>query len=331
MSTLSYDTAYIHPSEQLAYWNEAICEVFTELKCERSNHNSQQSHVAKQGFYASLENWGLGRFNLAEVRSPSSLVQHTKQHVNQLNQEGLLLHLQTRGSSVNTQNDVQTVLQPGQFSMCVNTEPYQVDIHNYHEMLVVNIPLSNLRQHFSTLNMSRGISIDASNPLCQMIVNHIGTLWHNRLYQFDDTMLNSMTDTLLTLVSALVETSTKQNIIADTTIQKFHLLQIKNYIDEHLGSPDLSPGEVAKCTKLSPRYLRTLFHHMETTCSEYIMDKRLALAAEYLKSPVNHTQKVINVAFECGFKSPSHFNRAFKAKYGMTPKDYKFKALIRKC
>ena len=32
---------------------------------------------------------------------------------------------------------------------------------------------------------------------------------------------------------------------------------------------------------------------------------------------------VTDIVFECGFEQPSHFSRAFKAKYGHTPSEYR--------
>jgi AraC-like DNA-binding protein len=47
--------------------------------------------------------------------------------------------------------------------------------------------------------------------------------------------------------------------------------------------------------------------------------QRLAAAAEWLKSDPD---RVIDIAFGCGFASLSSFNRAFRAAYGITPSGY---------
>jgi AraC-like DNA-binding protein len=47
--------------------------------------------------------------------------------------------------------------------------------------------------------------------------------------------------------------------------------------------------------------------------------QRLAAAADRLKSG---PERVIDVAFNCGFASLSSFNRAFRAAYGITPSEY---------
>jgi AraC-like DNA-binding protein len=63
-----------------------------------------------------------------------------------------------------------------------------------------------------------------------------------------------------------------------------------------------------KCTGISPL--------------EYINQYRLSIAARELETTKN---PVINIAVDTGFNNVSYFNRAFRAKYNMTPTEYRKK------
>ena len=63
---------------------------------------------------------------------------------------------------------------------------------------------------------------------------------------------------------------------------------------------------------------------MEVSFHEYCLDLKLERACEMLKATKN---KAIDIALECGFNNISYFNRAFKAKYGLTPNEYRKKGL----
>ena len=52
----------------------------------------------------------------------------------------------------------------------------------------------------------------------------------------------------------------------------------------------------------------------------YLNDYRLTLAA---KSLLETHKAVLEIASECGFENLSYFNRIFKKKYGITPREYR--------
>jgi AraC-like DNA-binding protein len=39
----------------------------------------------------------------------------------------------------------------------------------------------------------------------------------------------------------------------------------------------------------------------------------------------NTSERIINIALECGFNNISYFNRSFKKKYGISPTEYRAK------
>ncbi len=52
----------------------------------------------------------------------------------------------------------------------------------------------------------------------------------------------------------------------------------------------------------------------------WLVERRLECAANLLSTT---RISVTEIVFECGFEQPSHFSRAFKAKFGQTPRDYR--------
>jgi AraC-like DNA-binding protein len=58
----------------------------------------------------------------------------------------------------------------------------------------------------------------------------------------------------------------------------------------------------------------------QTTPGKWLLEKRLHRALHLLS---NQNKTVAGTAFECGFESPAHFSRAFKAKFGKAPTELK--------
>jgi len=92
------------------------------------------------------------------------------------------------------------------------------------------------------------------------------------------------------------------------------------YIEHNYGQP-ISLTQLAECAHVSKsECLRCFKLSMQTTPYRYLLDFRLAKAAELLR---NSTQPVQDIAELVGFSQSSHFGRAFKAKMGCSPKEYR--------
>ena len=76
-----------------------------------------------------------------------------------------------------------------------------------------------------------------------------------------------------------------------------------------------------KQLKLSSAHVSRIFKsNFGQTPIEYIIQKRLQLAARTLSRT---DDKIIDVAFDCGFENLSYFYRRFKMQYGSTPVAYR--------
>jgi AraC family transcriptional regulator, glycine betaine-responsive activator len=87
-------------------------------------------------------------------------------------------------------------------------------------------------------------------------------------------------------------------------------------MEDNLEDP-LSPALLAKQAGLSTRQLERLFRrYLDRSPKRYYLELRLKKA----RSLLLQTQlSVIEVALACGFSSPSHFSKCYRAHYGRTP------------
>ena len=82
----------------------------------------------------------------------------------------------------------------------------------------------------------------------------------------------------------------------------------------------LNGERIARALGVSERYIQQLFEENGRTVSAQIMNERLKAARRMLGDPAQDHLKVTDVAFGCGFSDLSNFTRAFRRKYGETPK-----------
>lgn len=93
------------------------------------------------------------------------------------------------------------------------------------------------------------------------------------------------------------------------------------YIAQHFQEDDLSPARIAAAHGISLRYLHALFAQGDTTVVGHILESRLQACWRTLVDPACRHLQVSAIAFHWGFNSTSHFCRAFKQRFGVSPSD----------
>lgn len=101
--------------------------------------------------------------------------------------------------------------------------------------------------------------------------------------------------------------------------------KVKQYINDHY-TEQLKLADMASLVGMTPvAFCRFFRVRTGRTLSEYIIDIRLGYAARAL---VDTSNSISEICYECGFNNLSNFNRTFKAKRGITPRE--FRAMYKK-
>jgi transcriptional regulator GlxA family with amidase domain len=94
------------------------------------------------------------------------------------------------------------------------------------------------------------------------------------------------------------------------------LSQVIQMMEQNLEEP-ISPSILARDVGMSTRQLERLFRrYLSRSPKRYYMELRLQKARNLL---MQTDMSVINVALACGFASPSHFSKCYRAHYNTTP------------
>lgn len=89
-----------------------------------------------------------------------------------------------------------------------------------------------------------------------------------------------------------------------------------SYMEEHLKD-DIDYGQLGKIACCSAYHFQRMFTYMAgMPLSEYIRRRKMSLAAVELQGG---DKKIIDVAVEYGYQSPTAFNRAFQSVHGVAP------------
>jgi AraC family transcriptional regulator, transcriptional activator of pobA len=114
---------------------------------------------------------------------------------------------------------------------------------------------------------------------------------------------------------------TRDHIHKDALVRFEHLLEeyFRSDKPQELGLPSVK--YCADQFHLSPKYFGDLVKK-ETgkSAQEYIQDKVINIAKERI---LDGSKSIGEIAYEIGFKYPSHFTRLFKNQVGQTPNEYR--------
>ncbi|WP_372604009.1 GlxA family transcriptional regulator [Actibacterium sp.] len=133
---------------------------------------------------------------------------------------------------------------------------------------------------------------------------------------YGDDLANAVADQLI--YSSIRTDGDSQRLSIPTRIGVRHpkLGQVIRQMESNLEDP-ISPAQLAQEAGMSTRQLERLFRrYLKRSPKRHYMELRLSKARNLL---MQTDMSVINVALACGFASPSHFSKCYRAQYGTTP------------
>jgi len=131
-----------------------------------------------------------------------------------------------------------------------------------------------------------------------------------------DSVANTVADQLI--YSTIRTDQDTQRLSIPTRIGVRHpkLSQVIQMMENAIEEP-ISPADLADDVGMSTRQLERLFRrYLNRSPKRYYMELRLSKARNLL---MQTDMSVINVALACGFASPSHFSKCYRAHYSTTP------------
>ncbi|MFD9903537.1 helix-turn-helix domain-containing protein [Streptomyces sp. NPDC059063] len=233
----------------------------------------------------------------------------------------LYLGMHVRGPVTSVREGAKSLLEQGDLVFC---DPARRDLLQFGDdcrMTFFRIPRCYLGVTESELNQVVGVPVRGGEGLGALVSDFLSALAAKAEFRrstIGDRRARTAVHLLSVLVMELLDTDTADEA-ADASRGGHEMLsRIRAFIEAHLMDPDLSPESIARAHHISVRYLHKLFQNDGTTVSQWVRRRRLeSCRIELGRSGRRFTMAA--VAHRWGFSSPSHFSRAFRGAYGMSP------------
>jgi AraC-like DNA-binding protein len=299
-------TGSIIASKRLDYWNNIVSTMFPGMTVD-----------AAQAINASWTGCRLGDFGVSLARSERASVRRwtgAAPHGSQPHgsQGRGLIHFQSQGFSATEQCGRNAVLFSGDLTFCAPDEQYGIEISDRNSMFVIDFPWAALQDFGGTPGLILRHQTPAMGVLRSFVASLFVQNWQGVPTEEESTALSDVLHRLL--INALATQSSRS---VATGLQE----RLLEFIEANLGNGSLRCGSLALGLGVTKRDVQMVFAEMATTASDYINNRRLALAAHRLRSGLRGAS-LTDLAYELGFSDAAHFSRRFRERFSETPSAY---------
>lgn len=136
----------------------------------------------------------------------------------------------------------------------------------------------------------------------------------------DEDMADRIAESLPYVLSAAFSSLKNQVEFSPTRLKQLHRQRIIRCIRDNLRNGDLDARTIAAAVGLSTRYVYELFAEEDESLMKKVWAMRLERCHRDISSPAQQARSIGEVAYYWGFNDVAHFSRAFKRRYGLSPR-----------
>lgn len=309
----SYTTKSVPRAAKVAYWNGLHRRLFQPV--EITPHDAQN-------FDAEAGTEALGPITFTKTSSPpASIVLHNESAAGDSPLRYDLL-MPLAGNLLVSHHGIETEVAVGDLILLDARPPSRMSFVKPNQTIIVSMTPATLAAHLPDARDVCGMRVHGDRGMGHVAGDMLRSLWFELVRGLPTEMGATIASNLLDVIATSYATEHSIDIHG-VTRAKSRKLQVKRFVEAHLRDPQLTPGFVAESLNVSTRYIRMLFAEEDEHLSHYILRRRLEKCAEQLRRSAWTRITITDVAFSWGFSSMAHFARVFRARYGMTPREYR--------
>jgi AraC family transcriptional regulator, positive regulator of tynA and feaB len=297
--------------QQFSYWREVLCEAFITLNPERKREGA---------FAGTVTAHPVAEVNVTTVSSVDQRVLRGAREIRKMPLEYYFLNLQLKGECRFAQRGREALVKPNGFAIVDTTEPYALDYRGDWELYSFRIPKRMLDPLLANPAQSTSTLVTREQPLGLLAIDFLQSVARQ-----PDAFATETNRSLARMMVELIGLSLGAGVDATETARASVGQALRNsilkYIDANLGNPSLSAEKAARHFGISSRYLHKVFEPTGHSFGETLLGRRLDRCAyELTRTPY---QPISELALTWGFNDISHFNHAFRKRFGVSPTEFR--------
>nr|WP_304363719.1 AraC family transcriptional regulator [Jiella sp. LLJ827] len=299
----------VSPRERFAFWKESIACVFdVEADPDVRGHD----------FSAELEATLLGDMMLART---TTLGQSWRRSASTIARDGMdhyMIQLFVEGGmETDHRNGSASV---GERSLVVFDLSQEVASQTSRfTNLSLIIPRGSLVDALNMPDDQHMRVLPGRNPLVGMLIDHMMSLERVRT-SVSVPQAREISAATTSLVAACLNGAMEGRTQGKEGSAAAQIILVKRLIERHLGDSAFSVAQICQMAGISRTKLYSLFEPLGGVTG-YVRERRLRRALSALTEPRNQYRPIYEIAAGCGFTNESAFSRAFRQRFGFSPRE----------
>ena len=309
-AAFSFSTDRIPPGDREAIWREVIARQYMLLDVEPDDPASMHAEIVAHRLPSTV-----ATFCTTPMR-----YRRTRSHSQARNADSFTLAVSLYGGFRFFNGGQQREFAAGDALLLHNENPGTIEVRSNRPTMTLRINGPMLRAVAGDIDERVATKLEGDNLPLKLAVGYLASIVQN---DSSDPALDMIVNAhLVDLIAfALSPRGEARGPARDDAIQTARFTAIRDDILAGLGQRDLSAEILARRHGVSERYVYLLFERRGLSLGQYITEQRLKRALAMLIDPSRHQMKISDIAFAAGFADLTTFNRAFRRRYGDSPRD----------
>ena len=312
-----FSTEGVHPRERLSYWREVATRGYVEHDVQLADGHA---------FTGTVEIASLPGLVLANYEVDAAQVRRSQKYASRADCDDLLLGLHLEGEMAISQDGRDSLLTGRDLYLLDPLREFEITFKERNKNMVMKIPRSRLEARLGQIGDLTACAIAPGNAVSTLAMGFVEMLPHQSKTLDPIAGLN-VAEQALDLIALTLSTHQRAEGASLSSPRAVALLRLKATIERLLIEPGLKPEWIATEAGISVRYANTLLAEEGSSIERYINERRLQRCRRSLDDPQQDHRSIGEIAFKWGFSDLSHFSRRFKARFGMSPSDYRREAV----
>ncbi|KAI1693397.1 araC-binding-like domain-containing protein [Ditylenchus destructor] len=302
-----------HRHDKFGYWQDVVCRALVDLECRP---------MSGMAFEASVEGSRLEGLSVARIEASAHRVERQPSAIARASEESLIFNFVLSGVAMAQQDGRSVVLRAGDGAVCDAQRPYSLRFDDTFKIITIKLARSAIAHRAGSIHRITATSFGESSQMCPILFRVPGELQQAGIAP---------------AARCLGEGGQELHRAAGRSPRRSHpgltaaAVRIpRNRVDAREGLRGAPPRRVRTRHGHGEHRLEPVaaLHQQAVRSREHIPDAvhlapALERAAADLQDPARAGLGISAIAMAHGFNDLSHFSRAFRQRFDLSPRAYR--------
>jgi len=306
-------TAGLRQHDKFGYWQDVVCRALVDLECRP---------MSGMAFEASVEGSRLEGLSVARIEASAHRVERQPSAIARASEESLIFNFVLSGVAMAQQDGRSVVLRAGDGAVCDAQRPYSLRFDDTFKIITIKLARSAIAHRAGSIHRITATSFGESSQMCPILFGYLVS-FSKQASLLPPAASEKVVRNFTELLAAALDEVILASPLPLSEYRATALMRVRDFVERHLDVCELDTAMVSTALNLSPRYINKLFEAENTSLTRYIWRRRLERAAADLQDPARAGLGISAIAMAHGFNDLSHFSRAFRQRFELSPRAYR--------